>query len=33
VTVVVNGIIDEEEADAATIELVNDEQAELAAEA
>jgi large subunit ribosomal protein L9 len=33
VTVVVNGIVDEEEADAATIELVNDEQNELAAEA
>jgi large subunit ribosomal protein L9 len=33
VTVVVNGIVDEEEADAATIEIVNDEQNELAAEA
>lgn len=33
VTVVVKGIIDEEEADAATLELVNDEQAELSAEA
>lgn len=32
VTVVVNGIVDEEEADAATLELVSDENAELAAE-
>ncbi|HET9659415.1 MAG TPA: 50S ribosomal protein L9 [Thermomicrobiales bacterium] len=32
VTVVVNGIVDEEEVDAATIELVDDEQNELAAE-
>jgi len=33
VTVVVNGIIEEEEADAATIDLVDEEQNELAAEA
>ncbi|MEZ4505489.1 MAG: 50S ribosomal protein L9 [Thermomicrobiales bacterium] len=33
VTVVVNGIVDEEEADAATLELVADENAELSAEA
>lgn len=33
VTVVVHGIVDEEEADQATIDLVNDEQNELAAEA
>jgi large subunit ribosomal protein L9 len=33
VTVVVKGIVDEEEADAATLELVDDEQNELSAEA
>lgn len=33
VTVTVNGIVDEEEADAATLELVADEQDELSAEA